>query len=398
MRVDVIADDASFARLAEPWNALVSTGPLGFFSGFTWQYEWWKALGGGRRLQLLVAREGSRVEGVMPLFEEERDGIRRLALIGSGAGGSDYLDAPCRNSETRTELLHAAVELGADVIEWEDLESTSPLLTEARDFARARGGAVRVEPRYPCRFIPVDRDWDAFLATVGRRENLQRRQKWFVRQPGFRIECRTEPEETPAFLARFLRLHSERWRDDGGSQAFADRRLASFHSRVLWRLAERGALRMWTLWVAGEAVAVAYGFEHRRRSLYYQSGFLPAWGARSAGLVLFAAFVKDAFDRGLVEVDLLRGDEPYKTEWAQRSRHTASLVWPLTRRGRAALAWRDARRRAVGMVRDGLPPPFRRGLSQVVREARLHGIDPRAHLTARLASRTARSSTGGSAD
>lgn len=395
MRVDVITDDSSFARLAEPWTALAATGPLGFFSGFTWQYEWWKALGEGRRLRLLVAREGNRVEGVMPLFEEERDGIRRLAFIGSGAGGSDYLDAPSRNTETRTELLHAAVELGADVLELEDLETNAPLLSEARNFAHARGGAVRVEPRYPCRFIPIDRSWDSFLATMGRRENLQRRQKWFGRQPGFRIECRTEPEETPAFLARFLRLHAERWRSDGGSQAFAHRGLAAFHSRVLWRMAERDALRMWTLWVAGEAVAVAYGFEHRRRSLYYQSGFLPAWSTRSAGLVLFAEFVKDAFDRGQVEVDLLRGDEPYKAEWTQRSRQTASLVWPLTRRGRAALAWREARRRAIAMTRDRLPHSVRHGLSRVVREARLHGLDPRSHLAARLSTWRPKVSAGG---
>lgn len=384
MRVDVITDDASFARLAQPWDSLASAGPLGFFTGFAWQYEWWKSLGGGRQLRLLVARERNRVQGLLPLFEEERDGIRRLALIGSGAGGSDFLDAPCRMPRARSELLRTAVELGADVIELEDLESASPLVTEARDFARARGAFAELIPRYPCRYITVDGDWDGFLERVKRRETLRRREKWFARQPGFRIECRSDPSDVPEFLDRFLRLHADRWRADGGSQAFADRRLATFHSRVLTRLAEQGVARLWTLWVAREPIAVAYGFEHRRRLLYYQSGFLPAWGNRSPGLVLFAAFVKDAFDRGLTEVDLLRGDEPYKTEWAPRSRQTVNLVWPLTVRGRAALNLRRTRQKAVALMRDSLPPPVRLGMSRMVREARLRGSDPRAQLSAFL--------------
>lgn len=384
MYVDLISDDASFARLEPKWDELVLSDPLGFFRRFAWQYSWWKNLGGGRRLRLLVAGGKENPRGFFPLFEEQRHGARRLALIGSGAGGSDYLDAPARDPLALDALIRGATRLGADLIELEDLDSESPLVSRIRSAAAAAGSSLTVVPRYPCHLIPIDRPWEEYLQEHKRRETLGRRQRWLAAQPGFRIEHRSDPEHVPDFFSRFLHLHAERWREAGGSEAFADRRLASFHAQVLENLASQGALRMWTLWVAGNAVAVAYGFEHQRRSLYYQSGFLPAWGARSVGLVLFAAFVKDAFDRQLEVVDLLRGDELYKSEWASRSRQTLSLVWPLTPRGRAALALRRFQNGARHKLRESLPAPMRLGLSRAIREARLKGQSSSTALAARL--------------
>jgi CelD/BcsL family acetyltransferase involved in cellulose biosynthesis len=217
----------------------------------------------------------------------------------------------------------------------------------------------------------VQGTFQEYQERVARQDTLKRRQKWFAAQPGFRIVCETEPEQVPPFLDRYLRLHAARWRIDGGSQAFADPRLVAFHRSVTARLAEERRVRMWTLWVAGEAVAVAYSFEEDGRSLYYQSGFVPAWGARSAGLVLFARYVEDAFERGCSEVDLLRGSEPYKAEWTQDARSTVSIRIALTNRGRAALRRRDLQQRARRLVGEALPAGVRHQLTQLVRERRM---------------------------
>ena len=118
---------------------------------------------------------------------------------------------------------------------------------------------------------------------------------------------------------------------------------------------------------------MAYGIDDGTRSLYYQSGFLPAWGSKSAGLVLFARFVEDAFERGLTEIDLLRGAEAYKTEWASHARKTVTLRWAFTRRGRALLQWDDVRRRARTLVREALPETAQVRMAQAIRGARMRG-------------------------
>jgi CelD/BcsL family acetyltransferase involved in cellulose biosynthesis len=372
MTIEVISDEAGFARLEPAWRALeISPRTAGLFRGYTWQFEWWRALGGGRALRILVDRGAGGIRGILPLYLEHHAGIRRLAFLGSAGGGSDYLDVVTPDASIRASLLERALAMEADLLELDDIELSSPLVGAATNQAHARHFRCRTESRYPCPYIPIEGAFRDYRDRVARQDTLKRRQKWFAAQPGFRIACETAPEHVPAFLDRFFRLHAARWRIDGGSQAFADPRLIAFHRAVTSRLAYEGAVRMWTLWVAGEAVAVAYSFEEGRRSLYYQSGFLPAWASRSAGLVLFARYVEDAFERGCEEVDLLRGSEPYKAEWTQMTRSTVSIRIALTSRGRAALVRREARQRVRELLRDSLPPAVRLQLTQVVRERRM---------------------------
>lgn len=372
MTVEVITNEAAFARLEPAWRSLeASSTSAGLFRGYTWQFEWWRALGGGRSLRILVDRGTGGARGILPLYLENRDGVSRLALIGSPGGGSDYLDIVSADAAARSALLAHALTLQADLLELDDVDLSSPLVAAAANQSREHEVVSETVSRYPCPFIRVRGSFRDYQEQVARQDTLKRRQKWFAAQPGFRLACETAPEQVPAFLDRFFRLHAARWRVDGGSQAFADSRLVAFHRRVTSRLAEESSARMWTLWVAGEAIAVAYSFEDGKRSLYYQSGFLPEWGARSAGLVLFARYVEDAFDRGCEEVDLLRGDEPYKSEWTQESRSTVSIRIALTGRGRAELRHRRARHRARELVRDALPAGVRLRLTQLVREHRM---------------------------
>lgn len=372
MRVEVLTDDRAFAKLQPDWDRLAGApGRLGPFVGYAWQFEWWKALGGGRSLRLLVARDDGRVRGILPLYEERTAGIRRFSLMGSAGGGSDFLDALADDDRTRQGLVEAALGLQPDLIDLLDLEAGSPLLPVLRRLASARGGEVREVPRYPCPYISIRSEWETFLASHPRRENLRRRRKWFASQPGFRIDCETTPEAVPSFLARFYRLHAARWREDGGSQAFADPRLIAFHNRIATRYADEGRLRLWTLSVARQPLAVAYTFDDGERTLFYQSGFEPAWRSRSVGLVLFAAFIEDAFRRGQREVDLLRGAEAYKTEWTGETRQTVAFRWAISARGRLALATEAGARRLREGVRAALPRPLKQTLSIAVREARM---------------------------
>jgi CelD/BcsL family acetyltransferase involved in cellulose biosynthesis len=372
LRVETVTTNAGFARLERDWTRLAgASSALGPFRGFSWSYEWWRALGAGRELRLVVASDGRERVGILPLFEERTHGLRRLRLIASAGGGADYLDALAPTHEACAALVRYAVdELSPDAISLEDLDESSPTLAVVGALHAGRG-AMRQEPRYPCPYVPIGGTWRDFLASASRRDNLRRREKWFAAQPGFEVSCETRPEAVGGFLARFHRLHAARWTEDGGTQAFPDARLVRFHERIAERFADEGRLRLWTLWVASMPVAVAYAFDDAGRSLYYQSGFDPAWGHRSPGLVLLARFLEDAFDRGLREVDFLRGAEPYKRDWARAERRTTSLHWLLTP---AAIAADGAGRSFVksrSLLVKTLPVQARRGLERFVRARRM---------------------------
>lgn len=357
--------------LEREWEPLRARTSLpGPFTGFSWNLEWWRSLGAGRRLRLLTARRGGMLEGILPFYEDTLLGARRLRFVGSPGGGSDRLDVIAQDVRTRAALLEAAVDRFApDLVALEDLDDASLTIPVAAGLARARG-RVRVEPRFACPYLPIRGTWSDFLRRAPRRDNLRRREKWLRAQPGFELRCETDPAAVPLFLARFHRLHAARWHDDGGTQAFPDGRLVRFHERILERFAEEGHARLWTMTIAREPVAVAYTFDDGARSLYYQSGFAPAWRSRSVGLVLLARYLEDAFERGVSEVDFLRGNEAYKRDWARDARRTVTLEWIVTRRGEAAVSARAAMTRLRSTARDALPEGARRWITRPLREAR----------------------------
>jgi CelD/BcsL family acetyltransferase involved in cellulose biosynthesis len=83
-----------------------------------------------------------------------------------------------------------------------------------------------------------------------------------------------------------LRLHRLRWAAEGGSDGIPSPAVEAFHREVAPLLAARGWLRIYRLLVEGKAIAAVYGIEVGRRFFYYQSGYDPAWSARSPGVVL----------------------------------------------------------------------------------------------------------------
>lgn len=372
MRLEVVTDTRGLAGLRAPWTTLAVDGrttPL--LRGHTWAMEWWRALGGGRELRVVVAADRGEVLGILPLFLENSEGYARLALVGSTGGGADYLSVLARSELVRAELIRHALNLGADVLELGDLESGDPAVGAFASETARLGTPTELLARYPCPYIAVREPFDRFLAGMARRENLRRRAKWLAAQPGFEVTCARDAREVPGFIELFLRLHHARWRDDGGSQAFHDGRLVAFQRAVCARLADEGRLGLWTMRVAGAPVAVAYGFDDDEgRTLYYQSGFAPEWGSKSVGLVLLARFVEDAFGRGRREIDFLRGAEPYKAEWTKDERRTVTARAALTSRGRAVLGWKALSADVRERMREAIPRALRVPITRFVRDVR----------------------------
>jgi hypothetical protein len=74
------------------------------------------------------------------------------------------------------------------------------------------------------------------------------------------------------------------------------------------------------------------------RVSFYQSGWVPAHRWRNSSTLLLARIIDDACQRGFTEVDLLRGDEPYKRGFASAERQLLRLRAAHGPAGHAALA------------------------------------------------------------
>jgi CelD/BcsL family acetyltransferase involved in cellulose biosynthesis len=349
-------DPDRLSALRDEWRALFDAAPEPSpFLSWEWLHTWWRCFGGRRRLWVLEARAADgRLAGALALTARAGlMGVRRWQLLGNGVTGADALDVLARAGEGAAVRDALARALAAEVAEWdvvdlEDLPCGSPTVGAIRRAVTPRGVRAQVERGFVCPAFAVRGTFEEHLARIRRRETYGRRVRWLARQPGFGIDVATSVEEAAGAMEDFLRLHRLRWAEEGGSYGIPPGLVEAFHREVAPLLAARGWLRLYRLSVQGRAVAAVYGIEVGRRFYYYQSGWDPAWSARSPGVVLVGRTVEDAYARGLSDYDFLRGTEPYKLDWAADRRETCTvrLRAPSLRAGTAAAAeeaWRAAR-------------------------------------------------------
>jgi CelD/BcsL family acetyltransferase involved in cellulose biosynthesis len=322
-RGDLDALTGDWAELDDPHH------PGAAFRSWAWSSAWWNSFSAGKEAFVLLAREGGRTIGLLPLFcDRTIIGGRRIALFGEGIVGSDYLGCLALPAE-RARVAHAfAAHLAAldcDELSLDGLLPADPLV---QALVAALGPArATVEERYPCPHIRLAGDFASYLGALpdGTGAQWQRRRRWLEKRPGFAIAELTTPDAIAAGLDALFALHHQRWSGDGGSDAIDSPAVEAFHRDAARRLATRGWARLYLLSVEGAPRAALYGFRHGDRFAFYQAGYDPEWRQRSVGTVLLGHLVERCFADGLSEFDFLRGSESYKLKWANGWRRTVRL-------------------------------------------------------------------------
>ena len=308
-----ITTPAELGALAPEWTALWARCPSATpFQHPGWLLPWWETFGPGR-LATIAIYNGNRLAGLAPLYRDPAGIIRFL-----GAGISDYLDVLLEPELAAAGA--AAIYARLDGLPWifDDVPAGSPLL------ACPPTGAAR-EVCAVCPVAELHGAFGAFLARLprGLRNTLARSRR--------RLDARFE-SATPATAGEFLdalfRLHSTRWADRNSPGVLAGQQIRSFHCRAAPELLRRGLARLDGLRFGETLVAVLYGFACRNRISFYLNGFEPALRRFSPGILLLAQAIELAAQQGAMEIDFLRGNEPYKYSWGARDRLNYRLRSP----------------------------------------------------------------------
>jgi CelD/BcsL family acetyltransferase involved in cellulose biosynthesis len=317
------------APLRAQWSALAERAGNVFVTP-EWA-ETWRAHLAPEADPLVVAcrDEDGGLRAIWPVYVAARGPLRVARLLGHGP--ADELGPACAPEDRAwaTEGLRSALgPLRARVLLAERV---------AADLTPALGGQVLHREGSPV--VPVaGRTWEAFLAEQSRnfREQAGRKRRKLEREHEVDWHLTTRPEELPGDLDALLDLHGRRWAE-GDSDAFAGA-LEAFHRAFAAVALERGWLRLWVLRVDGSPVAAWHGFRFGGADAFYQAGRNPEWERWSVGAVLLTHTVRCAFEDGMREYRLLRGEEGYKGRWAVEDRPVDIVAVPAGVLGRPAVA------------------------------------------------------------
>lgn len=300
------------------WLADMRAAP---FQSPEWLLPWWKHVGEGELFTLSIRDRHGRLVGLLPLYihTQAADGERLLLLL--GAGTSDYLDglfAADAGIAIESVAETALAYLGRCAGRWDrdclhQMRMDSPLIA----FARRAGWPVHASE--PCSSVLIE-GWPRLPAKI--RLNSGRYRRRAEARGKLNHVTAVTRDEAKKGLEDLIALHTKRWRGDGVLRSAAVQR---HHRESVPALLEAGLLRMLSLEIDGDPVAVLYalidspartGMAASDRRMYcYLMGFDPELADLSPGTLLLSFAFKTCEAEGLGRMDLLRGGEGYKQLW-----------------------------------------------------------------------------------
>jgi CelD/BcsL family acetyltransferase involved in cellulose biosynthesis len=187
-----------------------------------------------------------------------------------------------------------------------------------------RPGAVALPfgPASPCSVCPVIElrgsieKWEASLDKTHRRN---------VRHARTHGAFRYELSSNTARFDKFVQLHELSWRDRNQEGVLNTPRLRAFYHEAAESLAAGGCLRMHVLEHESCVVGAIFGMSYKNRGYAYLGGFDPGLRKSSPGTVLMWHAITGAISDGLLEWDLLRGEEQYKYLWSPTNRENVQI-------------------------------------------------------------------------
>lgn len=340
LRLTLIEDPEALAgpELAEEWRALAAES-RNIFATHEWLTTWWRHFGRGRRLLLFACRgRDDRLVALLPLYVAAQSPLGVVRFLGHGPG--DQLGPVCAPYErvaAARALRQSLQDCSADwdVFVGDELpgdEGWSALL-DAKTVARQGNPVLRFRGE----------SWDQVLAARGSnlRKSVRYAERRLARDHGlsYRMADETTLERD---LDALFALHGERWSSDS---PFLRRQ--AFHRDFASQALERGWLRLWLLEADGETAAAWLGFRFQGVESYYQAGRDPNWQQRSVGAVLVAHSIRAALEDGADEYRFLRGDEPFKSRYANADPGLETVVLSRGLLAGAATAFRPVATRLL---------------------------------------------------
>lgn len=336
METRLIENNSEFAQLEPFWNPVVVQSTANTcHSTFEWLFTWWRHFGADRHLLLLVTYEHDMPVGFAPLYigngiTEPND----LHFLGQGL--SDYADIiALRDRPDILEELVAAILKHRRLWGGIDLEEV-PAESPSRAFLNVICGAAAIPAKWQttvrCPYLPIETDWKAFYATMGkgfRHEVRNKLNRWNSRSngriEGLELRYVDRRGADDAFLDEVVALSDQRHLADGHRSPFLNHPDQEFLREVLPLMGRRNQLRVGELRSGNALVAYMLAYHWQGVVYAWNTQYDPIYATYSVGRIALVWFAEQSFREGCHELDFMRGEEPYKYEWTKLYRTNLAL-------------------------------------------------------------------------
>lgn len=335
---EIVTDSRRLDDLQNDWERLLddSVEPNVFLS-WAWLRTWWRHFGEDRddaQLHVVVVHGDDGLVAAAPWFVRTvgTGPVRARVLQQISYDAGDYGGILVRQGHDEAvrslcQHLDRALHNDVSLALLSRLPSDGQLLVQLRDQLASLDGLQVTEADLgdACPYADLRQDYPL-------RKHLKKHK---VRQRMRRLSEKHEVahrnysgDDLDEGLEALIGLHRRRWegREDEMQGVLAAPEHEAFLLDALKAVDEAGHLRLRTLTADDQALAVELDLELAGRIYMYKGAFDPDFAEFSPGQLLHYHVFEDAIERGVSEIDFLRGDHPYKRRWATSDRRLITLT------------------------------------------------------------------------
>lgn len=346
-----LTTDTAFDQLQDEWDELLDASDQRvYFLRRAWNQIWWQTFRpADSQLFIITCRNHhNQLVGLAPFYIRQRrtlgiEHVREVLFLGTGiySQTSEYLDLIARRGYEKP-VAEAVLGFLSQSEAWDklylnEIPASSTLLPHLR---KALGKHAHITASSHAHSIDTNVDWETFKSTLGRttRQNTMRLTRRLMESYDCKFSRVETRDQLQTAMDALVRLHQLRWQAKGEPGSFAIPGTEDLLRGAADAALAEGRLRLWTLELNRQVVAVQLAFLDNGVAHCFQVGFDPQYGKDSVGKIMLLWCVRACIeDPAVREYDLMGGDQPYKDCWAKTSRESVRLTW--MRFGMRALAY-----------------------------------------------------------
>jgi CelD/BcsL family acetyltransferase involved in cellulose biosynthesis len=355
LRAEIVTDSTRFAALRAAWQQLWERSGAYIFLSHDWISGWASGVRDRKeiKLQIALAWDGERLAGAMPCAIHRRTGLR--VLTWAAQLFSDYCDLmvdPAHDGAAVCPFLWDGLHRfgGFDLISLQQIRPDAQCLTFLDQLASSGGRlkhadreerCMRIENRWP--------DGETFFRSLNKKgRNNHTRGKRILAELGGDVHLRVlEAADAVGSVVDEIMHLKKMWllANDPNSPLLGTDQIIL--RAILDKAWQSGLAKIFLLECGGKIAAASFNFVYAGRMEAYFTTYDTMFERASPGTILIVEYARWSFDRGLTQVDFLRGEEAFKFRMANAETLLTSFSGARTLMGQMAVSghrWLSRRR------------------------------------------------------
>lgn len=306
--------------IATGWDELADRVRAAPFLRPGWIAAWWSAFGAGR-LEILVARRGDRIVGVLPLSRSPG-----VLTSTSNAHTPEFgILAEDRQSARRlAEALFARAERKVSLAR---LDPGAVGTADCRLAAAAAGRRQVLVTQQRSPYLALAGGDHAARKRLGRKvyAELRRRRRRLEELGAVTIDLHDGRDRLESLLDEGFCIEGSGWKVARGTAILSRECTRRHYAEVARWAGRRGSLVLAFLRLDGLPIAFQFALQEGGRYYFLKGGYATEYARLAPGKLLVQATVERAIAQGLECYEFLGAAEPWKLEWTDTVRERVRI-------------------------------------------------------------------------